>query len=248
MRVFLVRHGESLGNLDERAYSQFGDHNVPLTQWGHRQAAEAGAVIAAYMSGLTGRGVQKLRVWYSPFLRTRQSKDALLEALPVERIGKVREDYLLREQDFGLFTEIYDHAERKQKFPAEFEKWARLRSNSGKFYARPPDGESRADVAQRMRLFLQTIMHEARHGHDNVVIVGHGVTNRAFEMNFLQHPVDWFERSDNPGNADITLIEGTREMGYTSTLLHQATDRQPGQNDLRQAYGAELTIRPEPEA
>ena len=37
-------------------------------------------------------------------------------------------------------------------------------------------------------------------------------------------------------------------MGYTSTLLHQATDRQPGQNDLRQAYGAELTIRPEPEA
>ncbi|MBB6510796.1 broad specificity phosphatase PhoE [Rhizobium soli] len=81
-----------------------------------------------------------------------------------------------------------------------------------------------------------------------MVIVGHGVTNRAFEMNFLQHPVDWFERSDNPGNADITLIEGTREMGYTSTLLHQATDRQPGQNDLRQAYGAELTIRPEPEA
>ena len=42
MRIFLVRHGESLGNLDERAYSQFGDHNVPLTQWGHRQAAEAG--------------------------------------------------------------------------------------------------------------------------------------------------------------------------------------------------------------
>ncbi len=56
-------------------------------------------------------------------------------------VGKVRVDYLLREQDFGLFTEIYDHAERKQKFPDEFEKWARLRSNSGKFYARPPDGE-----------------------------------------------------------------------------------------------------------
>ena len=33
MRVFLIRHGESLCNLDERAYSQFGDHNVPLTQW-----------------------------------------------------------------------------------------------------------------------------------------------------------------------------------------------------------------------
>lgn len=247
MRVFLVRHGESLGNLDERAYSLFGDHNVPLTQWGYRQATHAGAVITAFLAGLTEPGSQKLRLWYSPFLRTRQSKDALLETLPVERVGKVREDYLLREQDFGLFTEIYDHAQRKQKFPDEFEKWARLRSNSGKFYARPPDGESRADVAQRMRLFLQTIMYEARHGHDSVVIVGHGVTNRAFEMNFLQHPVDWFERSVNPGNADVTLIEGTRETGYTSTLLHKANDRQPGQNDLRQAYGAEVTIRQEPE-
>ncbi|UHS58213.1 phosphoglycerate mutase family protein [Agrobacterium vaccinii] len=247
MRVFLVRHGESLGNLDERAYSQFGDHNVPLTQWGYRQAAEAGAVIATYLAGLAEPGLRNLRVWYSPFLRTRQSKDAVLEALPVERVEKVREDYLLREQDFGLFTEIYDHVEREKKFPDEFEKWARLRSNSGKFYARPPDGESRADVAQRMRLFLQTIMHEARQGHDNVVIVGHGVTNRAFEMSFLQHPVDWFERSVNPGNADVTLIEGTGGMGYTSTRLHQAKDREPGQNELRQAYGAEVTIRPEPQ-
>lgn len=244
MHVFLVRHGESLGNLDERAYRQFGDYNVPLTQWGYRQASEAGSVIAGYLAGLTEPGLTRLRIWYSPFLRTRQSKDALLDALPAESIGKVREDYLLREQDFGLFTEIYDHSERKQKFPDEFEKWARLRSNNGKFYARAPDGESRADVAQRTRLFLQTIMHEARHGHDNVVIVGHGVTNRAFEMSFFQHPVDWFERSVNPGNADITLIEGTREIGYTSRLLHQASDRQPGQNDLREVYGAEVTLRP----
>lgn len=246
MRIFLVRHGESLGNLDERAYSQFGDHNVPLTQWGYRQAREAGSAIAAYFAGLTGPEPNTLRIWYSPFLRTRQSKDALLEALPAKSLDKVREDYLLREQDFGLFTEIYDHAERKQKFPDEFEKWARLRSNSGKFYARPPDGESRADVAQRMRLFLQTIMHEARHGHDNVVIIGHGVTNRAFEMSFLQHRVDWFERSVNPGNSDVTLIEGTRETGYTSSLLHQASDRQPGQNELQEVYGAQVTIKPGP--
>jgi 2,3-bisphosphoglycerate-dependent phosphoglycerate mutase len=248
MRIFLVRHGESLGNLNEQAYGQFGDHNVPLTQWGHRQAVEAGGVISSYLERVPSAGFRKLRIWYSPFLRTRQSKDALLEALPGEFVGDVSEDYLLREQDFGLFTEIYDHAEQKQKFPDEFEKWAKLRSSSGKFYARPPDGESRADVAQRVRLFLQTVMHDVRNGNDNVVIVGHGVTNRAFEMNFLQHPVDWFERSDNPGNADITLIEGTRALGYTSTLLHQAADRQPGQEgELRAAYGAEVTTVPRPD-
>jgi 2,3-bisphosphoglycerate-dependent phosphoglycerate mutase len=225
MRIFLVRHGESLGNLDERAYGQLGDHNVPLSDWGYRQVAQAGGAIASYLDGVANGGSSKLRVWFSPFLRTRQSKDALLKALPAEWIGEVREDYLLREQDFGLFTEIYDRAEQKQKFPDAFEKWARLRSNGAKFYARPPDGESRADVAQRLRLFLQTVMHEARHGHDTVLIVGHGVTNRAFEMNFLHHPVAWLEASDNPGNADVTLIEGDGERGYTSTLLHHAGDR-----------------------
>ncbi|MDE1993105.1 MAG: phosphoglycerate mutase family protein [Rhizobiaceae bacterium] len=240
MRIFLVRHGESLGNLDERAYRQFGDHNVPLTQWGYRQVVEAGRSIASYLDGMPSAGFQKLRVWYSPFLRTRQSRDALLEALPTRLVGDVREDYLLREQDFGLFTEIYDHVEQKKKFPEEFEKWARMRNNNGKFYARPPDGESRADVAQRVRLFLQTVMREARNGHDNVVIVGHGVTNRAVEMNFLHRSVDWFERSDNPGNADVTLIEGEHPETLTSILLHKAADRKAGEERaFREAYGVE---------
>ncbi|PZM17172.1 histidine phosphatase family protein [Rhizobium tubonense] len=248
MRIFLVRHGESLGNLNGKAYRQYGDPNVPLSQWGHRQAVEAGRAIATYLDGVPGAGLHRLRIWFSPFLRTRQSKDALLEALPAKLVGDISEDYLLREQDFGLFTEIYDHAEQKQKFPDEFEKWARLRSDSGKFYARPPDGESRADVAQRVRLFLQTVMHDANHGSDNVVIVGHGVTNRAFEMNFLRHPVEWFEHSDNPGNADVTLIEGSHSQGYTSALLHHASDRPVGQDSqFRDAYGAEVTLASRPE-
>ncbi|AVA25316.1 MULTISPECIES: phosphoglycerate mutase family protein [unclassified Rhizobium] len=241
MHIFLVRHGESLGNISEQAYRQFGDHNVPLTQWGYRQVLEAGRVIASHLKARPSAEASKLSIWYSPYLRTLQSKDALLEVLPSECDTDSREDYLLREQDFGLFTEIYDRAEQKRKFPEEFEKWARLRNNNGKFYARPPDGESRADVAQRVRLFLQTVMHEAKHGRNNVIIVGHGVTNRAFEMNFLHHSVDWFERSDNPGNADVTLIEGTATEGYTSILIHKAVDRAKGEEgELRDAYGSEL--------
>src|SRR5580765_2209346 len=112
MRIFLVRHGESLGNIDEQAYRQFGDHNVPLTQWGYRQALDAGRMIATYLGGLPPAELRKLSIWYSPYLRTRQSKDALLAALPNELVRDVREDYLLREQDFGLFTEIYDRAEQ----------------------------------------------------------------------------------------------------------------------------------------
>ncbi|MGO7704626.1 hypothetical protein ACC718_38925, partial [Rhizobium ruizarguesonis] len=50
-------------------------------------------------------------------------------------------------------------------------------------------------------------------------------------------------------NADITLIEGTRSQGYESILLHKAADRQPGQEgELRDAYGADVTLKPKPNA
>lgn len=241
MRIFLVRHGESLGNLSDQAYRQFGDHNVPLTQWGYRQVSIAARALASHLEPMPREDIGAIDIWHSPYLRTRQSKDALIEALPADRIGCVREDYLLREQDFGMFTEIYDRDEQRQKFPDAFERWARLRNNSGKFYARPPDGESRADVAQRVRLFLQTLREHT--ACRTVIIIGHGVTNRAFEMNFLHHPVEWFERSNNPGNADITLIEGNPSDGYRSTLIHHAGDRPTDQDsDLRDAYGADVVL------
>lgn len=63
MRIFLVRHGESLGNLSDSAYRQFGDHNVPLTEWGYRQALAAGESIAAYLAGLTD-AAPKATVWH----------------------------------------------------------------------------------------------------------------------------------------------------------------------------------------
>ena len=45
MRIFLVRHGESLGNVDETAYARMGDHNVPLTDLGVQQAVLSGQFI-----------------------------------------------------------------------------------------------------------------------------------------------------------------------------------------------------------
>jgi 2,3-bisphosphoglycerate-dependent phosphoglycerate mutase len=83
--------------------------------------------------------------------------------LPVERIGRVREDYLLREQDFGLFTEIDDHAEREN--PRSGKDCVATVENS-------TPGRRMVQVApmlhMAMRLFLQTTMHKALHGPDNV--------------------------------------------------------------------------------
>jgi len=227
MRIFLVRHGESLGNVDEHAYAERQDHNVPLTEFGYEQAVGAGQAIKEYYDSHPDLVDKKIRLWHSPFKRTTQTKDGLLQGLGDERVGSVREDYLLREQDFGLFSDIFDRKEQEEKFPEESAKYTKCRDLNGKFYARPPMGESRADVAQRTRLFKETVMRDAKQGNEDIVIVAHGVTNRAFEMYFLHKGVEWFEKSPNPGNCDIILIEGDREKGYTATCIYKGKERPP---------------------
>lgn len=40
-RIILVRHGESIGNLDENSYAKIPDWKIPLTRRGERQAQKA---------------------------------------------------------------------------------------------------------------------------------------------------------------------------------------------------------------
>jgi len=227
MRIFLIRHGESLGNVDETVYAKLQDHNVPLTQWGYEQAIDAGKFMNEYYDSRPELADKKIRFWHSPHLRTVQTKDGLLQGLGNARVESVREDYALREQDFGLFSDIPDEKTQREKFPEEFAKYTRCRELNGKFFARPPMGESRADVALRARVFGETFMRDVHHGQEDIAMSTHGVTKRAIIMNFLHKGVQWFEDEPNPGNCDITLIEGDREKGYTATCVYKGKSRPP---------------------
>lgn len=221
MRIFLVRHGESLGNVDEAVYADLQDHNVPLTSLGHLQAYASGLYIRHFYEQREDLKGKQIRVWYSPFLRAVETKDEILRALGPDLVETAREDFLLREQNFGIFSDIPDEREQKKKFPHEFAKYARCREKSGKFYAQPPMGESRADVAFRVRLFVDTIMRDVAMEKEDIVIVAHGVTNRAFEMTFLHRDVAWFEQEPNPPNGAVFLIEGDRVNGYTAGYVYK---------------------------
>jgi len=53
-RIILVRHGQSLGNVDELAYCTIPDWKIPLTETGKRQATEVGRRISRII-GPTGQ-------------------------------------------------------------------------------------------------------------------------------------------------------------------------------------------------
>lgn len=49
MRIFLVRHGESEGNIDENIYKHTADHDIALTDLGLEQARECGKFLNEYL-------------------------------------------------------------------------------------------------------------------------------------------------------------------------------------------------------
>lgn len=204
--IYLIRHGESEGNVDKSIYSRCPDHAIPLSARGEQQARDAGSALREIIDLPAS---EPLRVWASPYRRTRQTAD-LLEAGLRERYPHAdrREHINLCEQQFGLFDGVPDE-ELPQRFPKEHAHYELAERFEGRFWARMPLGESRFDVAIRVHQAFGTFHRDAeRHGVKNIVVVCHGVTLRAFAMQWLHLPYEWFDAQKNPGNCDIYHISG----------------------------------------
>jgi 2,3-bisphosphoglycerate-dependent phosphoglycerate mutase len=213
VRILLVRHGESLGNVDPRIHATTADHAVPLSDRGVDQAREAGRAIADYYASAIGEAKPHVRLWVSPYKRTRQTADAILEhAEPY--VTDRREHIMLCEQQFGLFDGVPD-GDLPKRFPSEYEYYAMVCSFGGKFWARMPQGESRFDVAKRIHQAFGTFHRDAeQQGIRELVVICHGVTLRAFVMMWCHLSPEWFEAEPNPANCAIRVIDGHDDRGY----------------------------------
>ena len=113
-RIILVRHGQSEGNVDDKVYATVPDSQIALTERGFAQAVVAGLQIRS----LVGNGT--VRCFYSPYLRTKQTMLAILQAFDSQRV-LLSSEPRLREQDFGNFQNMQDMKgvfQERQKFGA----------------------------------------------------------------------------------------------------------------------------------
>ncbi|KUL52340.1 phosphoglycerate mutase [Streptomyces sp. NRRL F-4489] len=183
-RIVLLRHGESVGNADDTVYEREPDHALALTETGRRQAAEAGRPLRGMFGG------ERISAYVSPYRRTHQTFRLL--GLDPARV-RVREEPRLREQDWGNWQDRDDV--RRQKA---------YRDAYGHFFYRFAQGESGADVYDRVGAFLESLwrsFEDPRHP-PNVLIVTHGLTMRLFCMRWFHWSVAEFESLSNPGNAE----------------------------------------------
>lgn len=155
--LVLIRHAESAGNVADRRAREKGsgyleidtrDADTPLSADGRRQAEG----VRRLLQGMP-QDQRPSIVLASPYQRAHETaRVALADSGLHERIVT---DERLRERDLGIFDGLTGVGIR-EKYPEESER----RSREGKFYYRPPGGESWTDVASRIRSVLGDIRAE----------------------------------------------------------------------------------------
>lgn len=169
--LLLVRHGESLGNVaNERAYADraerldlnVNDPSVELSDLGVRQATALGKRL-----GDLSLDEQPTAVVASTYVRAQQTADHILAAAGLEHLPRTA-DERLRDREQGVLDRLTSWGITKH-FPDEAER----RGYLGKFWYRPPGGESWADVAQRIREAIRDIRSDF--AGERVLVVSHDV-------------------------------------------------------------------------
>ena len=218
-RIILVRHGESEANVDRTVYARVPDWQIALTEQGVAQAREVGRKIA----GLIGDGA--FGVFSSPYVRTEQTKNAMLAGIGREPVFDYQ-DPTLREQEYGNMPPT-DENEANRAFRKRF----------GYFFYRFPEGESCADVYDRMALFLDSLYRRFDRPScpENIIIVSHGTAIKCFLARWYHWSIERFESIGQLPNCHISLM--SREGNGTFVLTEpfspsvSSTNRIGGLND-----------------
>ena len=239
--LWVVRHGQSAGNVARDEAEAGGlatiaiadrDVDVSLSALGERQADALGQ----WFGALPG-GTRPDAVLCSPYVRARQTARRVLVGAGLESATPCIVDERLREKEFGILDRLTTFGIRS-KYPELSEQ----RGHVGKFYFRPPGGESWCDVILRLRSFLEMVTREY-HG-EHVLVVAHQVTVNC--MRYLLERLDEaqileIDRAADVPNCGVTSYEFDAAASHHGKLVRRLENFV---SPLREA-GEAVTVEPD---
>lgn len=160
--LVLVRHGQSLWNLENRFT---GWVDVPLTEKGIAEARRAGELL---------RGFRFEVAYTSALTRAQETLRLMLEVMGAE--PPIIRDQALNERHYGDLQGLNKEDTAKRYGAAQVKLWRRS------YDVPPPNGESLELTAKRtLPFFDRCIAGDLRQGK-NVLVVAHGNSNRSIVM------------------------------------------------------------------
>lgn len=216
-KLVLIRHGQSMGNVDETFYATTPDNAMPLTDLGWEQARKAGTILKNKII-TPGESVHFI---VSPYVRTVETFHGIVSAwcdpdtdLEIKSIRdhnrKVNawytrltelgltwnEDSRIREQDFGNYQtpEVTKRAKEE-------------RHRFGAFYYRFNNGESGSDVFDRVSTFLDSLWRSFEtNKSQNYVLVTHGIVLRVLMARYFRYTISQLNMLANPRNCEMVVL------------------------------------------
>jgi len=219
MNLFLVRHGESLGNVRG---GYWGRTDVPLTERGEQQAAEAARQLAAFLTPLPtatpsgqGKSRKPLVLYASPLQRAVRTAEIIAEHLRMalslsDADGDIRIEIMseLSEIDFGDWEQLH-YEEIAERFPEACQAW-----QEDWAHFTYPHGEGFQEFLARVQRGWQRICAErleAGMADGSCILVAHGGTLKALRLIAEHRPTEDFWR--------ISLPVGGVQMVHISDVL-----------------------------
>ena len=202
--LWIVRHGESAGNVARDAAHAAGAHridinsrdvDVPLSPRGEEQAAALGRW---FREGQEDGRPEVLLA--SPYARAIATAKHFRGHGGCDPDVAICCDERLREKEFGILDGLTTPG-----IAATMPDQAEFRRILGKFYHRPPGGESWCDVILRLRSVMDTI--SLHHGGQRVMIVAHQVVVlclRYILETMNEHEILAIDREGDVANCSIT--------------------------------------------
>ncbi len=182
MKLYLIRHAESYGNIKGKIISTT---DFELTEKGIMQSRRIGRKIRAELENV------ELSAYCSSLARARETLSEILRCVGRENI-KITESDHLKEMDLGKL-EGMSWEERRQKYP-EIDLDEKLSS------LQAPGGESYQDIKKRCRQFIENDLQKET-PKSSVIIVSHGITLRVLTNLLLNRPdedinfLNWMENT-----------------------------------------------------
>ncbi len=200
IRVYLVRHGQTLWNAEGRYQ---GRMNIELSPLGRSQAARLAGVLAP---------VPLAAIYSSPLIRARDTALAIAapHRLPVVLVAD------LHEIELGVWEGLTE-GEITQRFGDVV---ARRRRDPE--HVVPLEGESLYEVQARALRAVEEIL--ARHDDATIAVVAHGAVNKMVLLSALDAPLSsyWRIRQDNAGISIVDVYGMHRVVRVMNETAHLA--------------------------
>lgn len=216
MRIFLVRHGQSTGNVDKSEYFNKLDCDIGLTDKGFKDAEKA-AVKIRTLSNKIQYAAQHypsalvptyFNLYNSPYKRAIETAGRISESMGAfENMGAFKtynieehiETPLIREREWG---ELRDIMESRLKTKDHFN-----------FFYKPNGGESFSDTFTRAAVFHQWLLNTSK--YENNIIVAHGEFNKVYLMHLLNWSVEEFTKWSNQKNGEVWMVNDGKLSSLT---------------------------------